>query len=37
MKEITITPNQIKNAIQDLVNENKMLQDKVYKLEDIIG
>lgn len=36
MKEIIITPNQIKKAIQDLVNENEMLQDKVYKLEDII-
>lgn len=36
MKEITISPNQIKNAIEDLLNENEMLQDKVYKLEDII-
>lgn len=36
MKEITITPNQIKNAIEYLVNENEMLQDKVYKLESII-
>ena len=36
MKEITITPNQIKNAIEDLVNEKEMLQDKVYKLEDTI-
>ena len=26
MKEITITPNQIKNAIEDLVNENERLQ-----------
>lgn len=36
MKEIKITSNEIKQAIDDLVNENEMLQDKVYKLEDII-
>lgn len=33
MKEIKITSNGIKQAIDDLVNENKMLQDRVYKLE----
>ena len=36
MKEIKITSNGIKQAIDDLVNENELLQDKVYKLEDII-
>ena len=36
MKEIKITSNGIKQAIDDLVNENEMLQDKVYKLEDIL-
>lgn len=36
MKEIKITSNGIKQAIDDLVNENERLQDKVYKLEDII-
>lgn len=36
MKEIKITSNGIKQAIDDLVNENEMLQDKVYKLESII-
>ena len=35
-KEINITSNGIKQAIDDLVNENEMLQDKVYKLESII-
>ena len=35
-KEIKISSNGIKQAIDDLVNENEMLQDKVYKLEDII-
>lgn len=32
MKEITITPNQIKKAIQDLVNENERLNNKVEEL-----
>lgn len=36
MKEIKITSNGIKQAIDDLVNENELLQDKVYKLEDIL-
>ena len=36
MKEITITPSGIKQAIDDLVNENELLQDKVYKQEDKI-
>lgn len=36
MKEIKITSNGIKQAIDDLVDENERLQDKVYKLEDII-
>lgn len=35
-KVINISSNGIKQAIDDLVNENEMLQDKVYKLEDII-
>ena len=35
-KVINITSNGIKQAIDDLVNENEMLQDKVYKLESII-
>ena len=34
MKEIKITSNGIKQAIDDLVNENEMLQDKIYKLQD---
>ncbi len=33
---INISSNGIKQAIDDLVNENEMLQDKVYKLESII-
>ena len=36
MKEIKITSNGIKQAIDDLVDENERLQDKVYKLEEII-
>lgn len=36
MKEIKITSNGIKQAIDDLVDENERSQDKVYKLEDII-
>lgn len=36
MKEIKITSNGIKQAIDDLVDENERLQDKVYKLEDIL-
>ena len=36
MKEIKITSNGIKQAIDDLVNENELLQDRVYKLEDIL-
>lgn len=36
MKEIKITSNGIKQAIDNLVDENERLQDKVYKLEDII-
>ena len=36
MREIKITSNGIKQAIDDLVDENERLQDKVYKLEDII-
>lgn len=35
-KVINISSNGIKQAIDDLVNENEMLQDKVYKLEDVI-
>ena len=35
-KVINISSNGIKQAIDDLVNENEMLQDKVYKLENII-
>lgn len=35
-KVINITSNGIKQAIDDLVNENELLQDKVYKLESII-
>lgn len=35
-KVINISSNGIKQAIDDLINENEMLQDKVYKLEDII-
>lgn len=35
-KVINITSSGIKQAIDDLVNENEMLQDKVYKLESII-
>ena len=35
-KVINITSNGIKQAIDDLVNENEMLQDKIYKLESII-
>ena len=31
MKEIKITSNGIKQAIDDLVNENELLQDKIYK------
>lgn len=34
MKEIKITSNGIKQAIDDLANENEMLQDKIYKLQD---
>ena len=34
MSEIKITSNGIKQAIDDLVNENEILQDKVYKLEE---
>ncbi len=36
-KVINISSNGIKQAIDDLVNENEMLQDKVYKLENIIN
>ena len=36
MKEIKITPSGIKKAIDDLLNENELLQDKVYKQEDKI-
>ena len=36
MKEIKITPSGIKQAIVDLLNENELLQDKVYKQEDKI-
>lgn len=35
-KIINISSNGIKQAIDDLVDENERLQDKVYKLEDII-
>lgn len=35
-KVINITSVGIKQAIDDLVNENEILQDKVYKLEDVI-
>ena len=35
-KVINITSSGIKQAIDDLVNENEMLQDKIYKLESII-
>lgn len=35
MKQIiNISSNGIKQAIDDLVNENETLQDKVYKLEE---
>ena len=37
MNVINITSNGIKQAIDNLVNENEMLQDKVYKLENIIN
>lgn len=33
-KEITITTKQIKQSIDDLVDERDELQDKVYKLQD---
>ena len=33
-KVINISSNGIKQAIDDLVNENEILQDKVYKLEE---
>lgn len=33
-KEICITSSQIKQAIDLLVNENEILRDKVYKLEE---
>lgn len=33
-KVINISSNGIKQAIDDLVNENELLQDKVYKLEE---
>lgn len=33
---INITSNGIKEAIDNLLNENELLQDKVYKLESII-
>lgn len=33
MKEIIITPNQIKKAIQDLINENERLRKIVDALE----
>lgn len=36
MIEIKITPSGIKKAIDDLLNENELLQDKVYKQEDKI-
>lgn len=36
MKEIKITSNGIKQAIDDLVNENELLQDKVYKQNEEI-
>ena len=36
MKEVKITPQGIKQAIDDLLNENEMLQDKIYKLEERI-
>lgn len=35
-KEVTITTRQIKQAIDDLVDERDELQDKVYKLEEKI-
>lgn len=35
-KIINISSNGIKQAIDDLVNENEILQVKVYKLEDTI-
>ena len=35
-KVINISSNGIKQAIDDLVNENELLQDKVYKQEDEI-
>jgi len=36
-KEIEISPRQIAKAIQDLLDKNELLQDKIYKLEDRIN
>lgn len=35
-KEICITSTQIKQAIDLLVNENEILQDRIYELEEIL-
>ena len=35
-KEICITSTQIKQAIDLLVNENEILRDRLYKLEEVI-
>ena len=35
-KVINISSNGIKQAIDDLVNENELLQDKLYKQKDEI-
>lgn len=35
-KEICITSSQIKQAIDLLVNENEILQDRIYELEEVL-
>ena len=35
-EEIKITSNGIKKAIDNILDENERLQDRVYKLEDIL-
>ena len=35
-KEICITSTQIKQAIDLLVNENEILQDRIYELEEVL-
>lgn len=36
-KEITISPRQIAKAIEDLLDEKELLQDKIYKMEERIN